>query len=94
MIEQLIQDPNINITIRGLIILIFSYFIIRLEISTKTQGWGIQSTTLVIITLIVACAMYLATYNNNSDTMTSIIGLMGTIIGFLLGRFVDVMKKE
>ena len=69
--------------------MLFGVIVIFIEIKYKTSGWGSYSTSIIIITLVLVASMFIASFNSGTETVTSIVGLMGTIIGFLLGRLVD-----
>jgi hypothetical protein len=44
--------------------------------------------------LILVAAMFITSFNSGTDVVTSVVGLMGTIIGFLLGRLSDCSQKN
>jgi len=52
----------------------------------RERGWGPQSTQLVGITLVVTAGLFLVTAGYSQDQIAPMIGLLGTIAGYLLGR--------
>lgn len=70
-------------------VLVFGLIIIGLEVGVlffQKQGWGINSTRLVGLTLVVICGVFLITAGYSERQIAPMIGLLGTIIGYLLGK--------
>ena len=78
----------------GFAVLLFGVIAIFIEIKYKGTGWGPFSFNIVILTLILVAAMFITSFNSGTDVVTSVVGLMGTIIGFLLGRLSDCSQKN
>lgn len=73
----------------GLAILMFGLIVIFLEMALmaiQRKGWGIQSTRIVGITLIVTIGAFLIVAGYSQEQISPMIGLLGTIVGFLLGK--------
>jgi hypothetical protein len=52
----------------------------------KGQGFGPTTTKLFVIVVVVGAALFLLTAGYSNDQMTPIIGLLGTIVGYSLGK--------
>lgn len=52
----------------------------------RGQGWSPTTTKLFIIVLVVGGSLFLLTAGYSQDQMTPIIGLLGTIVGYALGK--------
>ncbi len=63
--------------------------LITLVTLKKAQGWGPTTTKLFIIAIVVGSALFLLTAGYSEGQMTPIIGLLGTIVGYALGRSKD-----
>jgi hypothetical protein len=55
----------------------------------QSQGWSPPTTKLFIIVVVVGGSLFLLTAGYSQDQMTPIIGLLGTIVGYALGRKED-----
>lgn len=52
----------------------------------KDQGWGATTTKLFIIVVVIGASLFLLTAGYSQAQMTPIIGLLGTIVGYVLGK--------
>ena len=50
------------------------------------KGWGNQSVRIVGITLVITSGLFLIVTGYSQEQIAPMIGLLGTIIGFLLGK--------
>lgn len=73
----------------SIIVLCFGLIIILLEIyliKSKTIS-SEESIKFIVITLIITSTLFLITAGYSNDQIAPAIGLLGTIAGYLLGRF-------
>src|SRR5713226_3309219 len=74
-------------------ILIFGFLTILLEVLVMLKlqkGWGTQSIRIVGLTLVLTSGLFLIVTGYSQDQIAPMIGLLGTITGFLLGRTTSV----
>ena len=72
-----------------LLVLLFGALAIIAEVTVMVilkKGWGNDSVRIVGLTLIITCIMVLVTMDIKSEYLTSLIGLFGSIAGYLLGK--------
>lgn len=71
----------------SLMVLIFGILVIVLEVNLiKTKTIDVdQAAKLIVVTLIITASLFLITAAFNPDRITPVIGLLGTIVGYLLG---------
>lgn len=82
---------TVAVLIFGLIVILIEVYVIR----KKDQGWGNNSLRIVGLTLITTCIMVLLTMENlKQEYFTSLIGLFGSIVGYLLGKKDDESNKK
>jgi hypothetical protein len=70
-------------------ILCFGFAVILLEIVVlirKQQGFGPQAVRIVGVTVIITVAAFLAISGAGKESLSQMIGLLGTIAGYLVGR--------
>lgn len=70
-------------------VLVFGALIIGLEITLMLRlkkGWGTQSIRIVGITLVIIAGLFLIVTGYSQEQIAPMIGLLGTITGFLLGK--------
>jgi hypothetical protein len=81
----------------SLSILVFGAFIITMIVwimSKRNKGWGPITYRLVVLVLIIVAGMFLITAGYSNDQITPVMGLLGTISGFLLGRKGDETEDK
>ena len=69
--------------------LVFGALVILMEIVVlyrKNQGFGPQAVRIVGVTIVLTFAVALAASTLSVDRLTAIIGLLGTLAGYLAGR--------
>jgi hypothetical protein len=77
-------------------VLAFGFLVIGFEIALMfrlAKGWGAASTRIVGITLIVVAGLFLITAGYSESQSAPMIGLLGTIAGYLLGK-TELPSKE
>jgi heme/copper-type cytochrome/quinol oxidase subunit 3 len=52
----------------------------------KKDGWGPYSTRIAGLTLVIVAGLFLITAGYSQDQIAPMIGLLGTIAGYLLGK--------
>ena len=70
-------------------VLVFGLLVIALEVFVmlrRNRGWGLQSSRTIGISLIVVSALFLASADLALDRVTPVIGMLGTVAGYLLGK--------
>ncbi len=76
--------------------LVFGAVVIGMEVFVlyrKDQGFGPQAVRIVGVTIILVIAAALASTNLALDRLTPLIGLLGTLAGYLAGRGEDKSAK-
>jgi hypothetical protein len=72
---------------KDLSVLIFGALIIGLEIWRMEKGWGVASTRVVGLTLVIVAAMFLTLQEmSNQAQIAAAFGLLGTVAGYLIGK--------
>jgi hypothetical protein len=72
---------SIYILIYGAILSLFSGVI-----ALKTKGWSQEATKVFTVTVIVTAGLFLMTAGYSSEQIAPMYGLLGTIVGYLLGK--------
>jgi len=83
------QGRSISEIYLSLGVLLFGLIILGLEVGVllrQNQGWGINSTRIVGLTLVVVSGVFLITAGYSETQIAPMIGLLGTIVGYLLGK--------
>jgi hypothetical protein len=75
----------------GIAILVFGFLVLGLEVLVllkreKMEGFGPQAVRIVGVTLMVTIAAFLAVTSQAKDQFSQMVGLLGTIAGYLVGR--------
>jgi cytochrome bd-type quinol oxidase subunit 2 len=52
----------------------------------QNKGWGPNAVQIVSITLLIVAGLFLITAGYSQQQITPIVGLLGTIAGYLLGK--------
>jgi hypothetical protein len=68
--------------------LLFGAVVVGLEIRVlilKNQGFGPQAVRIVGITIVIVVACALAASNLGLERITAVVGLLGTLAGYLAG---------
>jgi|WetSurSiteA1Bulk_404760.scaffolds.fasta_scaffold48769_2 hypothetical protein len=55
-------------------------------IALKTRGWSQEATKVFTVTVIVTAGLFLMTAGYTSEQIAPMYGLLGTIVGYLLGK--------
>jgi hypothetical protein len=55
-------------------------------IALKTKGWSQEATKVFTVTVIVTAGLFLMTAGYSSEQIAPMYGLLGTIVGYLLGK--------
>ncbi len=69
--------------------LVFGALVVGLEIrvlTTKNQGFGPQAVRIVGITIVIVVACAIVTSGLKLEYITAVIGLLGTLGGYLAGK--------
>jgi hypothetical protein len=86
IIPSRFSEPEIYLSIAvlafGLILTILECIIII----KKDMGWNVDSIRIVGITLVVTAGLFLIPASYSNDQIAPLIGLLGTIVGYLLGK--------
>jgi len=73
----------------SLAVLVFGILLLMLEVAVifrQRQGWGSNSMRIVGLTLVVIAGVFLITAGYSESQIAPMIGLLGTIVGYLLGK--------
>ncbi len=73
----------------SILILSFGFLVICAYILVMIwlgKGWGSNSTQVVIVTLVLVSSIFLVTAGFSEKQIAPVVGLLGTIIGYLLGN--------
>ena len=73
---------SIAVLVFGLLIAVASMFVTL----KREKGWGPLSTQIVGLTLVITAGLFLITAGYSQDQIAPMVGLLGTIAGYLLGR--------
>jgi len=79
----------INNSILSLGVLFFGLIILSFQMGIMIKmgkGWGTNSIRIVGITLVIISGIFLITTGYSTDKVSPMIGLLGTIAGYLLGK--------
>ncbi len=88
--------PDLVTIFVSFFVLFFGYWIFRLimqKLDIENCKLNSYSTSIIIITTIAITSMFVASLNRGTDAVSSVITLMGTIVGFLLGQLVERSKR-
>jgi len=80
------SQPQITLSIA---VLIFGLLLVAAEIVVmlkRQRGWGPSSTQIVGLTLVVTAGLFLVVAGYSPAQIAPMIGLLGTIAGYLLGH--------
>lgn len=83
------SEPEIYLSIA---VLIFGLILTILEciiIIKMNMGWNVDSIRIVGITLVVTAGLFLIPASYNNEQIAPLVGLLGTIVGYLLGKSSD-----
>lgn len=83
------SEPEIYLSIA---VLIFGLILTILEciiIIKMNMGWNVDSIRIVGITLVVTAGLFLIPASYSNDQIAPLVGLLGTIVGYLLGKSSD-----
>jgi len=73
---------SIAVLLFGLFIALAAMFVmLRLQ-----KGWGPLSTQVVGLTIVITAGLFLITAGYSQDQIAPMVGLLGSIAGYLLGR--------
>jgi hypothetical protein len=92
---QVVADktaPNMTEPHLPLFVLAFTLLVMAIIVWVsvrKDQGWGATSSKLIIITLVVGGALFILAAGYSAEQMNPILTLLGTIIGYALGKKED-----
>ncbi len=75
------KDMSLYILAFGLIITLFAGII-----AIYTKGWNREATNVFTVTIIVTAGLFLMTAGYSSQQIAPMYGLLGTIVGYLLGK--------
>jgi len=76
-------------TLLSISVLVFGLLIMAGELLVmlkREKGWGPNSIQIVGLTLVLTAGLFLTTAGYSQDQIAPMIGLLGTIAGYLLGR--------
>jgi len=73
---------SLGVLLFGIVILVLEVFVLL----RQKQGWGVNSTRIVGLTLVVIAGVFLITAGYSESQIAPMIGLLGTIVGYLLGK--------
>lgn len=55
-------------------------------IALRTKGWNREATNIFTVTIIITAGLFLMTAGYSSEQIAPMYGLLGTIVGYLLGK--------
>lgn len=55
-------------------------------IALRTKGWNRDATNVFTVTIIITAGLFLMTAGYSSEQIAPMYGLLGTIVGYLLGK--------
>ncbi len=70
-------------------VLLFGVLLIGLQVLVMlkmAKGWETHSTRMVGLTLVIVAGLFLITAGYSQDQIAPMVGLLGTIAGYLLGK--------
>ncbi len=71
------------------LVLVFGLLVMAGELLVmlkRERGWGPNANQIVGLTLVVTAGLFLITAGYSQEQIAPMIGLLGTITGFLLGK--------
>lgn len=78
---QYAKTMSIYILAYGAVLSLFSGII-----ALRTKGWSPEATKVFTVTVIVTAGLFLMTAGYTSEQIAPMYGLLGTIVGYLLGK--------
>jgi hypothetical protein len=66
----------------GLVLIIFTGFVA----SKKNSGWDQEATRIFAVSVVVTAGLFLITAGYSDQQIAPMFGLLGTIVGYLLGK--------
>lgn len=78
---QYAKTMSIYILAYGAVLSLFSGII-----AIMTKGWNQEATKVFTVTVIVTAGLFLMTAGYSSEQIAPMYGLLGTIVGYLLGK--------
>jgi len=82
-------DDFAHARVMSIAVLVYSTIIISLLVSVafrSGQWWTPMSFKLTALTIIISASLFLMTAGYNENQLTPVIGLFGTIAGYILGQ--------
>jgi len=73
---------SIGVLTFGLILMCLAIFMTL----KRPEGWGIHSTRIIGLILVIVAGLFLITAGYSANQIAPMIGLLGTIAGYLLGK--------
>lgn len=55
-------------------------------IALRTKGWNREATNVFTVTIIITAGLFLMTAGYSSEQIAPMYGLLGTVVGYLLGK--------
>ena len=86
LLKGALSRSELSLSIAVLVFTILLVCVIARITVKKGQGWGPLTTKLFIIVVVVGASLFLLTAGYSQAQMTPIIGLLGAIIGYALGK--------
>ena len=84
--DRQLSTPELSLSIAVLAFTILVILVVAAVPWKKGQGWGPSTTKLFIIVVVVGASLFLLTAGYSAEQITPIVGLLGTIVGYALGR--------
>jgi hypothetical protein len=86
LLKREMSTSEITLSVAVLVFTILLVGVIAAIALKQSQGWSPPTTKLFIIVVVVGGSLFLLTAGYSQEQMTPIIGLLGTIVGYALGR--------
>jgi hypothetical protein len=83
------MDTNFALIALPIAFLAFGALVVGLEIrvlTTRNQGFGPQAVRIVGVTIVIVVACAIAASGLKLEVITGVIGLLGTLGGYLAGK--------